>query len=177
VEIIHGLWNTPAEQTYSFAGKLWTVEDSPALPKPTQAGGPPLIIGGHGKRRTPRLAAKFAAEFNVAFPPVDEFTSQVAAVSAACEAEGRDPATMTFSAALILCCGADNEEIARRAAAVHRDPTELRINGAAGSPDEVADTIRRWQAAGATRLYLQVLDLADLDHLDIVANEVAPLLV
>ena len=88
VEIIHGLWNTPADQTYSFAGKLWTVEDSPALPKPMQAGGPPLIIGGHGKRRTPRLAAKYAAEFNVSFPPIDEFTSQVAAVTAACETEG-----------------------------------------------------------------------------------------
>lgn len=176
VEIIHGLWNTPADETYAFSGKIWTVEDSPALPKPVQAGGPPLIIGGHGKHRTPRLAARYAAEFNLPFSPIDTFTSQVAAVTSACETEGRDPATMIFSAALILCCGADNAEIARRAAAVGREPTELRINGAAGTPDEVAETIRRWQAAGANRLYLQVLDLVDLDHLDIVANEVAPLL-
>ena len=78
--------------------------------------------------------------------------------------------------ALVVCVGADEAEVARRAAAIGREPAELRQNGAAGTPAEVADTLRRWHAAGAERIYLQVLDLHDLDHLDLIAHEVAPLL-
>jgi alkanesulfonate monooxygenase SsuD/methylene tetrahydromethanopterin reductase-like flavin-dependent oxidoreductase (luciferase family) len=83
---------------------------------------------------------------------------------------------MTFSAALVLCCGADEAEVERRAAAIGRDTAELRANGVAGTPDEVATRLAEWSEAGAERIYLQVLDLADLDHLDVVAAEVAPLL-
>ena len=175
-EIIHGLWNTPADETYSFEGKLWQLTDSPALPKPVQAGGPPIIIGGNGKTRTPRLAAKYAAEFNMPFTSVDTFTGQCQVVQSACETEGRDPSTMIWSAALIACVGADEAEVGRRAAALGREPAELRENGAAGTPEEVAETIHRWVDAGADRLYLQVLDLADLEHLDLIAEAVAPLL-
>ena len=81
---------------------------------------------------------------------------------------------MTFSAALIVCCGADEAEVNRRATAIGREPEELRENGAAGTPDEVAATLRAWADAGAERIYLQVMDLADLDHLDLIAREVAP---
>lgn len=176
MEIIHGLWNTPDHETYSFRGDLWQVEESPALPKPVQRGGPPLIVGGSGKHRTPRLAARFAKEFNMPFTQIETFTAQCGVVASACETEGRDPASMIYSAALVLCCGADEAEVTRRAAGIGRDAAELRANGAAGTPDEVAETCRRWRNAGADRLYLQVLDLADLEHMDIVAAEVAPLL-
>ena len=172
--IIHGLWNTPEGGTFSFDGDVWQVTDSPALPKPVQAGGPPIIIGGGGKRRTPRLAAKYAAEFNLPFASLDRFVEQCDVVRAACEEEGRDPSTMTFSAALIVCAGADDAEVARRAAAIGREPGELRENGVAGTPDEVVATLQRWSAAGAERIYLQVLDLSDLDHLDLIADTVAP---
>jgi alkanesulfonate monooxygenase SsuD/methylene tetrahydromethanopterin reductase-like flavin-dependent oxidoreductase (luciferase family) len=69
--------------------------------------------------------------------------------------------------------GKDEAELARRAAAIGREPDELRENGAAGTPAEVAETIRNWQQAGAERMYLQVLDLDDLDHLDLIATDVA----
>ncbi len=174
--IIHGLWNTPLDETFTYNGRLWNLDDSPALPKPVQPGGPPIIIGGHGKRRTPQLAARYAAEFNLPFSPLDTFVSQRDTVRAACEAHDRDPDSMIYSAALVLCCGADEAEFARRAAAIGREPAELRANGAAGTPDEVAATCRRWHEAGADRIYLQTLDLTDLDHLDLVANEVAPAL-
>lgn len=176
MEIIHGLWNTADDDTYNFTGKLWQVQNSPALPKPVQAGGPPLIVGGHGKHRTPRLAARFAQEFNLPFSPLETFISQRDAVSSACETEGRDPDSMIYSAALVLCCGTDEAEVTRRAAAIGREPAELRVNGAAGTPDEVAEMCRRWRDAGADRLYLQVLDLSDLEHMDLVAAAVAPLL-
>jgi F420-dependent oxidoreductase-like protein len=172
--IITGLWTTPPGETFSFAGRHHDVVDSPGLPKPVQSPGPPIIIGGRGPRRTPRLAATYAAEFNLAFAPITQLTEQRDRVRAACEAIGRDPESMIYSAALVVCCGAGEGEVARRAAAIGREPAELRENGAAGSPAEVVETIARWRDAGVGRLYLQVLDLADLDHLELIAAEVAP---
>jgi F420-dependent oxidoreductase-like protein len=172
--IVDGLWNTPVGETFSYTGTVHSVTDSPGLPKPVQQ--PlPIVIGGHGTTKTPRLAAQYAAEFNLAFAPIDDFVAQRKRVQAACETIGRTR-PMVYSAALIVCAGRDEAEVARRAAALGREPGELRQNGAAGTPDEVAATIRRWADAGAERLYLQVLDLDDLDHLDLIASEIAPLL-
>jgi alkanesulfonate monooxygenase SsuD/methylene tetrahydromethanopterin reductase-like flavin-dependent oxidoreductase (luciferase family) len=134
-----------------------------------QAGGIPIIIGGRGARRTPALTAQYAAEFNMPFVDVDAFTAQCANVRRACEAIGREPSSMVWSVALVVCVGADEAEFARRAAAIGREPDELRRNGVAGLPHEAAETVARWRAAGADRVYLQVLDLADLEHLDQVA--------
>jgi F420-dependent oxidoreductase-like protein len=173
VAVIHGLWNTPPDETFSFDGQVWQVANSPALPKPVQAGGPPIIIGGNGKTRTPRLAARYAAEFNLPFVPIDTFVNQCSVVTRACEAADRDPATMTWSAALVVCVGETERDIARRAAAIGRQPDELRTNGVAGTPEEAIASIRRWVDAGADRLYLQVLDLSDLEHLDVIADAVA----
>jgi F420-dependent oxidoreductase-like protein len=171
--IITGLWETPVGERFSFAGRHYEVTDSPGLPKPLQSK-LPIIVGGHGPTRTPQLAATYADEFNLAFPPLEEFTAQSARVRAACEANGRDPTSLTFSSALVICCGADEGEFERRAAAIGREPGELRQNGAAGTVDEVIATLTRWRDAGAERMYLQVLDLSDLDHLELVAAEVAP---
>ena len=173
LEIITGMWSTPLGETFESPGGRYPVTASPALPKPAQSP-VPIIIGGGGPKKTPALAARFAAEFNTPFVPRGFFTAQCDRVRAACESIDRDPATMTFSAALIVCCGADEAEVIRRAAAIGREPEELRENGAAGTPDEVAATLRAWADAGAERIYLQVMDLADLDHLDLIATEVAP---
>jgi F420-dependent oxidoreductase-like protein len=174
--IVTGLWETPMGERFSFAGKHYQLTDSPALPKPVQSPRPPVIVGGWGKTRTPRLAARFADEFNVPFSPLDAFRPQVEVVSAACESADRDPATMTFSAALVVCCGEDEDSFRRRAAAIGREPDEVRDNGAAGTVDEVVATLAGFVEAGAERLYLQVLDLHDLDHLRLLAAEVAPAL-
>ena len=92
----------------------------------------------------------------------------------ACDAVGRDPATLMLSTALVVCCGHNEAEVSRRAAAIGREPDELRRNGAAGTPVEVVETLRRWGDAGAARMYLQVLDLQDLDHLELLASDVKP---
>ncbi len=174
LEIITGMWSTPAGELFDSPGGHYPVTASPGLPKPVQT--PlPIVIGGGGPKKTPALAARFASEYNTPFVPLEFFTAQRERVGGACETIDRDPATMTYSAALVVCCGADEREVERRAAAIGRDPAELRENGAAGTPEEVASTIRAWAEAGAERIYLQVLDLADLDHLDLVADEVAPL--
>jgi F420-dependent oxidoreductase-like protein len=174
LEIISGLWGTDVEETFSFEGEHYTLRDSPALPKPVQQPGPPIIIGGHGTKRTPALTAQFADEFNREFASVDDSRAAFERVRAACEAIGRDPATLVLSAAQVVCCGADEAEFQRRAAAIGREPDELRENGAAGTPDEVIARLHEFTAAGASRAYLQVLDLSDLDHLRLIAEAVLP---
>jgi F420-dependent oxidoreductase-like protein len=172
--IISGLWSTPEGERFSFDGRHHQLVDSPALPKPAQRPGPPIIVGGGGARRTPALTARFASEFNLPFAPVERFATQRDRVRAACEAIDRDPAEVVLSVALVLCCGADEAEVVRRAERIGREPAELRANGAAGSPEEVLEVLGRHREAGATRAYLQVLDVDDLDHLALVADAVLP---
>jgi alkanesulfonate monooxygenase SsuD/methylene tetrahydromethanopterin reductase-like flavin-dependent oxidoreductase (luciferase family) len=170
----YGIPFPPLGESFDFAGKHYQVAGSPALPKPVQAGGVPILVGGSGKKRTPRLAARYASEFNVPFASAEDNARLFAGVREACEEAGRDPGSMVYSSALVLCVGRDEAEIARRAAAIGREVDELREHGVAGTPAEAVDILGRYVEAGAQRFYLQVLDLADLDHLDLVAAEVAP---
>jgi F420-dependent oxidoreductase-like protein len=171
--VLTGLWRTPPGASFDFAGEHYRLSGSPALPKPVQDGGIPLIVGGSGPRRTPRLAARSAAEFNVPFASAEDNARLFAGVREACEEAGRDPASMVFSSALTVCAGRDDAEVARRAAAIGR-AGGFRPSDLAGTPAQVVDTLGRYAEAGASRVYLQVLDLADLDHLDLIAAEVAP---
>ncbi|GLW07729.1 LLM class F420-dependent oxidoreductase [Microtetraspora sp. NBRC 13810] len=172
LEIITGLWKTPVGEKFHFEGAHYRLSDSPALPKPEQRPHPPIIIGGGGAKRTPRLAAAFADEFNVPFHHVEDTRAAYERVRVACEAVGRE--SMTYSAAHVVVCGSDEKEIARRAAAIGREEAELRVNGLTGTPAEVLEKIGAYAEAGAERLYLQVLDLSDLDHLELLAAEVLP---
>ena len=171
LEMITGLWTAPG--TYDYAGTYYTVSDSPALPKPVQRPHPPIIIGGGGAKRTPALAARFAAEFNVAFVGLDFLTTQFGRVRAAAERIGRSPDDITYSAAFVVCAGRNNAEITRRAGAIRREVDELRENTPlVGTPTEIADRLGPFIEAGVQRVYLQVLDLSDLDHLEVFATEV-----
>ncbi|MDD7921715.1 LLM class F420-dependent oxidoreductase [Actinomycetospora callitridis] len=174
LEILTSSWRTPVGVTYSFAGEHYTFDDSPGLPKPLQTPHPPIIVGGNGPSRTPKLAADFATEFNMPFAGLDALVEGQERVDTVCRERGRDPATLGRSTAQVLCVGRDEAEVARRADAIGRRPDELRANGIAGTPAEVVDKIGTFgERAGMQRLYLQVLDLSDLDHLELVASEVA----
>jgi F420-dependent oxidoreductase-like protein len=170
--IITGLWDTPAGETFRFEGTHYQVDASPGLPKPRQQPRLPIIIGGKGPVRTPRLAATYADEFNVSFPPIDVFVEVTARVRAACEARQRDPDSLVYSCALNVCCGADEAEFNKRARAIDRDPDELRRVGLAGVPGEVAERIAAYREAGVERFYLQTLDIDDLDHLELLVTDV-----
>ncbi|MGH9209418.1 MAG: LLM class F420-dependent oxidoreductase [Acidimicrobiales bacterium] len=172
--IVTGLWATPEGERYSYDGTYYQVTDSPARPKPTQTPRPPVIVGGWGSTRTPQLAARYADEFNTPFGSVEDFAKQISKVAAACERAGRDPGSMTWSAAVVVCVGQDEATYERRAKVIGRDAGELRESGVAGTVPEVVDRIGAFAEAGAQRIYLQVLDLADLDHLRLIASEVAP---
>jgi len=174
LEIITGLWETPIGDTFSFQGKHYQVTNSPALPKPVQSPRPPVLIGGGGKVRTPQLAARFAQEFNMPFNSLEETSSQFERVREACQRSGRGRDSIILSAAQVLCLGESESEIERRALRIGREVAELRANGLAGTVDEVVEKIQSFANAGARRMYLQVLDLSDLDHLRLVAEQVAP---
>ncbi|MGI5429213.1 LLM class F420-dependent oxidoreductase [Streptomyces sp. CA-179760] len=171
LEIVTGLWATERGKTFDFHGTHYDLTDSPALPKPAQQK-IPVLIGGHGATRTPRLAAKYADEFNMPFASIEDTERQFGRVRAAAEEAGRDGDDLTYSNALVVCVGRDEAEIARRAAAIGREADELKLNGLAGSPSEVVDKIGRYAEIGARRIYLQILDLHDLDHLELISSQV-----
>ena len=174
LQVVTGLWGTPVGERFSFKGEHYQLEDAPALPKPVQAR-VPVIVGGGGPQRTPALAARYATEFNLGFRPPDAVSAQFDRVRAACEEIGRPPEDLVYSAANVLCVGRDDAEVARRADAIGRDVGELRSSGTfVGTPNELVDRLGAIGAFGASRLYLQVLDLQDLEHLELVAAEVAP---
>jgi len=174
LEIVTGLWETPLGETFSFTGRHYQLTDSPALPKPVQQPRPPVLIGGGGKLRTPQLAARFAQEFNMPFASLETTSTQFERVRDACDANGRGRDSITLSAAQVLCVGGSEAEIERRAHNIGREVGELRANGLAGTVDEVVEKIQSFANAGARRMYLQVLDLNDLDHIRLVAEEVMP---
>ncbi|MFJ4786661.1 LLM class F420-dependent oxidoreductase [Streptomyces sp. NPDC088794] len=169
--IVTGLWETKLGDTFDFHGTYYDLKDSPALPKPAQQK-IPVLIGGHGAVRTPRLTARYADEFNIPFASVEDSERQFGRVKAAAVEAGRPANDLTYSNALVVCVGKDDQEVARRAAAIGREVDDLRTNGLAGSPAEVVDRIGRFAEIGSQRVYLQILDLSDLDHLELISSQV-----
>jgi alkanesulfonate monooxygenase SsuD/methylene tetrahydromethanopterin reductase-like flavin-dependent oxidoreductase (luciferase family) len=172
--ILHGAWTAETGATFEYEGLTCRVRMQADSVRSVQRPHAPIVVGGRGGPRNSRLSADYADEFNIAFVPVEVMRETHDAVRRACEARGRDPGTMVWSVALIVCCGESEAELARRARAAHRDIDELRQNGLAGSPAEVLDKLGAYAAAGAERFYLQVLDLSDLDHLRLIAQQVQP---
>ncbi len=171
--IVTGLWSTPVGETFSFTGEHYTLTDSPALPKPAQQR-VPLIVGGGGPRRTPALAARFATEFNAGFDSAEVIGKRFERVRAACADTGRDPGELTYSVALTTVVGRDDADVRRRAERSELDPAERAETRLVGTPEQVVERLGAYAEAGATRVYLQIWDLADLDHLELVAAEVMP---
>lgn len=177
--IITGLWSTAPGDTFTYRGSYYDLHDSPAMPKPVQQPGPPVIVGGRGKKRTPALAARYADEFNVAFVSAADTRAQYARVAETCEQIGRDAggrAPLVFSFAHTIICG-ETEVAAKKRAERHtqgnaHDPGD---GGIVGTPEQVAERLREYADAGARRAFLQVLDMTDLEHLDLIAAEVLPL--
>ncbi len=173
LEIITGLWTTPVGETFDHAGTYYAVNNSPALPKPVQRPFPPIIVGGLGAKRTPQLAATYATEFNAPFSQLDTIRNQYRRVRAAVESEGRQADELTYSAAFVVCAGRDDTEIARRATAIGREVDELRANSPlAGTPTQIVDRLGPFIADGVQRVYLQLLDMSDLGHLELFGAEV-----
>jgi F420-dependent oxidoreductase-like protein len=175
LEIITGLWDTSVGAAFDVSGKHYSLSNCPALPKPVQSPHPPIIVGGHGRKRTPRLAARFADEFNVPFASYDVCKSQFNLVDDACKLIHRDPGSIIRSVALVVCCGQNKSEVERRASNIQREVDELSSNGLAGSPAQIVDRILTLSELGLSRIYLQILDMNDLEHVGLIAAEVLPM--
>jgi alkanesulfonate monooxygenase SsuD/methylene tetrahydromethanopterin reductase-like flavin-dependent oxidoreductase (luciferase family) len=168
--IITGIWDTPLGSTFDFDGEHYQLERCPALPKPVQQPHPPIVVGGTGAKRTPTLAARYASEFNLPpFQGVDATRAAFERMRRVCEAEGRDPATLDLSVTLTTVCGVDATEIERRGAV---SPAQYEMADLSGSPAQVVDQLAAFAETGATRAYLRILDLHDVDHIALLGEEV-----
>jgi F420-dependent oxidoreductase-like protein len=172
LEIVTGLWATPEGERFTFHGDHYELVDAPALPKPVQRPGPPIIIGGRGPKRTPELAARFGAEYNVPFTTVANTARQYDAVLDACARLGRAKPP-TFSAGLLVYCGRSAAEIAYRSRPRPVTSVLPPEDALTGPPAQVVDRIGEFAAIGAEVIYLRV-DLHDLDHAILLASEVLP---
>jgi alkanesulfonate monooxygenase len=167
--IITGLWDTPNGETFNYSGKHYSVVDSPALPKPVAR--PRIVIGGFGPKRTPRLAATYADEFNIGFMGPDIAKLAYDRVREASEKTGR---ALEYSIALATCVGATDADVARRAEKIGQPLEQLKNNALAGTVGEVIDRIGSFAEIGASITYLQLHDLDDVDQLELIASEVMP---
>ncbi|KXK63630.1 LLM class F420-dependent oxidoreductase [Micromonospora rosaria] len=177
LEVITGLWRTPPGGTFTYVGDHYELRDSPALPKPVQVPGPPIIIGGSGPKRTPELAARFADEFNMPFRTVADTADMYDRVLEACDRFGRtdsDRAPLVLSAGVVVAIGRTDAESQRRAAPLHAKTALPPEDPVVGSPAQLVDRLGEFAAIGTTRVHLRLIDLADLDHLELIASEVLP---
>ena len=170
LEIISGIWATPDGMHYRFKGDYYQLEECPALPKTKQAK-LPIIVGGRGPKRTPSLAARFADEFNVPFVRPDLAAGSFDALDRACEERGRNPREIVRSVALTTLIGRDHSECEERARRVGRQFSEVQENGLAGTPGEILDRLSDYARSGASRVYLQLLDLEDLEQIALIGAE------
>jgi F420-dependent oxidoreductase-like protein len=174
LDILTGLWRTPVGERFSYHGRHYELLDSPALPKPVQRPGPPVIVGGRGPRRTPELAARYADEFNAVFVTVPEAAAQFRRVTEAAARVGR-AAPPRFSLGLVVACGRTAAEARRRAEALYEPGSVLPPeDSVVGTPAQVADRIGQIAGIGAGRVYLRLADLSDLDHVSLLAERVLP---
>ena len=173
--IITGLWSTPDGERFSHDGKHYQLLDAPALPKPVQTPGPPVIVGGRGPKRTPELAARYADEFNMPFKSVAETAAAFERVRQACGTYGRPAGReLTLSAGIVVALGRTDADAQRRAAPLHVKSALPPEDPVVGSPDLLVQRIGEMAAIGARRVHLRVIDMADLDHVDLIASEVLP---
>lgn len=168
--VVTGLWATELGATFDHAGKHYRVENSPALPKPAQAK-IPVLVGGHGAKRTPRLAARYADEFNMPFASIADSERQFARVRG-----GRGGRAGTRRPPLLQRPRRLRGQGRRRSGPPGRRHRAGRRRAQGPRPGrfpaEVVEKIGAYGAAGASRVYLQLLDLHDLDHLELISAQV-----
>jgi F420-dependent oxidoreductase-like protein len=175
LEIVTRSWQDGA---FSFSGKHWSVEELDARPKPVQS--PlPLLMGGAALPRGAALAARYAAEYNVVYASPDDAAAARGRLAQACTKAGRDPSTLRFSLMHGFVIGADESELADRAAQLGEwagapGLDELRRSWIAGTPEEVIARLRAYEGIGVERVMLQHLLFRDEAALELIASEVMP---
>jgi F420-dependent oxidoreductase-like protein len=167
VEIIHSMLRNPRT---TFEGRYFRVSDAPNQPPPLQPR-LPLLIGGGGEKRTMRIAARFADEWNTWTSP-DILARKVKVLRSHCEDIGRDPSEIRVSTQALLYLSTDESWLAGRRDTGPGQPTIV------GTPGEVAEIVARYRDAGADELIIPGMTLGELsrakDTCDLFIDEVAP---
>ncbi len=172
LEILTGIWSTPPGTSYGHEGAHWTLTGAPGIA--TAQSPIPIILGGRGPDRVPRLAARFAQEFIIAFADEDTIADRFARVRRSAEDIGRDPDDLVYSVALATNVGTDRADYERRVHARGLDPAAFRTNAVAGTPAEAIEKIHRVRELGASRVYLQTRLARDLELVELLGREVLP---
>jgi alkanesulfonate monooxygenase SsuD/methylene tetrahydromethanopterin reductase-like flavin-dependent oxidoreductase (luciferase family) len=184
IQVIKGLWS---EGPATVQGKHYALDGADCLPKPS-AGRPPILIGGGGEKRTLKLAARYAAEWNSVNVPADVYAHKVKVLEQHCEAEGRDPATIRRSMMNFGMIGPsriDVEKLARRrqaqfgaqaaAMSIAEFISMSRERGSiAGTTDEVIDQLGRLAELGCEEIEFQHTEFDSDDIPEYLAAEIAP---
>lgn len=161
-----------SDERVTFHGRYYHLEDAILLPRPRRPGGPPILVGGNGPRRTLPLAARYADEWNAVFVPPARFAELSARLDQLLEAEGRRPSDVRRSLMTGLVFGRNERELARKLEG-RPSPEELRARGVVvGTPPQVREQLAAFEAVGVQRIMLQWLDLDDLEGLAALAEAV-----
>jgi len=181
LQVVRGHWGPGP---FDFDGEYYSAVELDAQPKPVQSPHPPLILGGSGGKRSLRLAAKYADEYNVVVATVEQVREIRAGLDAACEAEGRDPASLPLSTMTGWMVGADREELRQRAARLSEWNDEdgdgdtllatLSESTIQGTVEEAVEQLRALEEAGLHRVMCQHLLHRDLEAIAVIGREVAP---
>jgi F420-dependent oxidoreductase-like protein len=184
LQVITRLWSGDA---VSFEGRHFHLDGAQTGLAPTRTTGVPIMIGGSGERRTLRLVAEYASEWNCTTIGHEAYEAKVAVLERHCRDVGRDPSTIQRSLMLGHIVGASEDELRRRAAAVQSVVPGLREQPVdeiierqrgrgwlVGTPDELVQQVRAWGSRGVTRIMLQTFDMDDIDALRLIAAEVLP---
>jgi|SRR5579859_1445432 len=162
-----------SEQPVSLEGKYFQLREALLLPRPQRPGGPPIVVGGNGRRRTLPLVVGYAAEWNAVFLNREKWTSLNAHLSELLQAAGRAPHSVRRTMMLGTVFARDEAALARKAAG--RDLAELRERGVVcGPPAAAVEQLGGLAEAGVQRVMLQWLDLDDIAGLEVLAQRVLP---
>lgn len=183
LQIVRGHWG---EGPFSFEGKHYSARELDARPKPVQQPRPPLILGAKGGPRSLRLGVRYADEYNTVMSTAAEIADLRRRLDEACEAEGRDPASLPLSMMTGWLVGADRAELIDRASRLSQwkgqgDDGEAFIAGLPestilGTTEEAIEQLRELEAVGLTRIMGQHLLHRDLDAVALMGREIAPAL-
>jgi F420-dependent oxidoreductase-like protein len=183
LQLMQKLWT---ESPATFTGKYYQLEGADLKPKPAP-GRPPILIGGSGEKRTLKLAARYATEWNAVNLSPDAYAQKVAVLERHCEAEGRDPATIARSMMAFAVVGPDEATLDRGTqrlmgmwgAPEGTSPKDYRAGIKArgllaGSTEEMVDSLGRLAEAGLQEIDLQHFDFDDDTAPEYIAAELAP---
>ena len=169
LEVITRLLNS--DTPVDFSGEFYRLKEAILLPRPQRRGGPPILIGGNGPKRTLPLVVKYASEWNAVYIPPDEFAKRNRQLNEMLAANGRAPSSVRRSLMTGCYFGRDEAEVQMKLGKRSRD--DLRKQGVViGTAAEVMDQLGEYARVGVQRIMLQWLDLDDLDGLEAMAKSV-----